>query len=52
MKNVFLAIFIATNSLHDLDAALASAVYMVGYVPAAVAVMVVFNFFRKRAEQK
>lgn len=52
MKNVLLAIFIATNSLHDLDAALASAVYMVGYVPAAVAVMIVFNFFKKRAEQK
>jgi BASS family bile acid:Na+ symporter len=52
MKNVVLPIFIAMTSLHALDATLASAVYMVGMVPAAVAVMIVFNFFKKRAEQK
>ena len=52
MKNVVLPIFIAMTSLHDLDATLASAVYMVGYLPAAVAVMIVFNLFKKRAEQR
>ena len=52
MKNVVLPIFIAMTSLQDLDATLASAVYMVGMVPAAVAVMIVFNLFKKRAEQR
>jgi bile acid:Na+ symporter, BASS family len=47
MKNVVLPIFIAMTSLQDLDATLASAVYMVGMVPAAVAVMIIFNFFKK-----
>ncbi len=50
MKNVILPIFVATNSLQDMDATLASAVYMAGMVPAAVAVMLVFNFYKKRAE--
>ena len=52
MKNVVLPIFVAMTSLQDLDATLASMVYMAGMVPAAIAVMIVFNFFKKRVEQK
>jgi len=51
MKNVVLPIFIAMNSLHSLDAALPSMVYTAGMVPAAAAVMIVFNLLIKRTEK-
>ncbi len=47
LKNVILALFVVTNSLHDMDAAQASVVYMAGMVPAAIAIMIVYNYFKK-----
>ncbi len=47
LKNVLLALFIVTNSLHDMDAAQASAIYMVGMFPAAIAIMIFYNYFKK-----
>lgn len=51
MKNVVLPIFVAMNSLQSLDAALPSMVYTAGMVPAAAAVMIVFNLFNKTYEK-
>jgi len=47
LKNILLALFVATNSLKDLDAALASAVAIVAIVPVAVMVMVLYNLVNK-----
>ncbi len=43
LKNVLLSLFVATNSLQDLDAALASAVAIVAIAPMAILVMVMYN---------
>lgn len=51
LKNIMLALFIATNSLQAIEAAYAGAVMMIVMLPVAVAVMIFYHIAQRRASR-
>jgi bile acid:Na+ symporter, BASS family len=48
LKNILLSLFIATNTLQNVDAAIASAVAGLAIVPVAILVMILYNVSNRR----